>query len=564
MLTRMLAVFAVALAVIGLAAAAPMIALAQSSGDATATATATPTPAATPSPGPTSFALKPHTSALKPRGLTRIGDKWHVAGFNAGYIHIFNDNGTYARRIKAPPVSIRGLTTDGTNLIAVSGGVPSVYTWPPQANDATVPTPASRALHSPPGGGTYLAQGIAHDGANTWVAVQWPRGGSASSKKYGLLKINATQTILHRTNKPVSGLTYQNNYLYGLLGVDIPNSSSSENPDLARISTTATALQPYTAAALVHDTIEPPMNNWEVTRRTVGIRGGLDFRNSTAYGFNNAYDEVRQARQPSPERLFSLTPHISTLNPRGLTRIGDKWHVAGFNAGYIHIFNDNGTYARRIKAPPVSIRGLTTDGTNLIAVSGGVPSVYTWPPQANDATVPTPASRALHSPPGGGTYLAQGIAHDGANTWVAVQWPRGGSASSKKYGLLKINATQTILHRTNKPVSGLTYQNNYLYGLLGVDIPNSSSSENPDLARISTTATALQPYTAAALVHDTIEPPMNNWEVTRRTVGIRGGLDFRNSTAYGFNNAYDEVRQARAAATTTAAPAAATTTASSN
>ena len=302
------------------------------------------------------------------------------------------------------------------------------------------------------------------------------------------------------------------------------------------------------------------MNNWEVTRRNVGIRDGLVFRNNTAYGFNQDRDEVRQARQPSPERLFSLTPHIGTLTPRGLTRIGDKWHVAGFNTGYIHIFSNTGTYERRIKTPPVSIRGLTTDGTNLIAISGsgraGFTHLYTWPPQANDATpAPTTPPPKTLSPPGGGRYYAQGIAHDDTNTWVAVSWPRGANASSIKHGLL--NATRNILHRTNKPVSGLTYQNNYLYGLQG------NGNGSPDLVRISTAAASLQPYTAAALLN-LAEPPMNNWEVTRRNVGIRDGLVFRNNTAYGFNQDRDEVRQARAAATTTAAPAVATATASSN
>ena len=318
-------------------------------------------------------------------GLTRIGDKWHVAGFNTGYIYIFNDNGTYARRIKTPPVSIRGLTTDGTNLIAISGsgaGFTRLYKWPPQANDATAPAASFKTL-SPPGGGKYHAQGAAHDGANTWVTVEW---GSASSRKYGLL--NATRNILHRTNKPVRGLTYHNSHLYGL------QLNGNGTSHLVRISTSATSLQPYTAAAEL-GLAEPPMNNWKVTRRNVGIQHGLTFRNSTAYGFNQDRDEVRQARQPSPERLFSLTPHIGTLTPRGLTRIGDKWHVAGFDTDYIHIFNDNGTYARRIKAPPVSIRGLTTDGTNLIAISGsgraGFTHLYTWPPQANDAT-PAPTT----------------------------------------------------------------------------------------------------------------------------------------------------------------------------
>ncbi len=205
MLTRMLAVFA-ALAVIGFAAVvAPSPAVAQTGGDSTATttttatATATATPTATPAPLE-SFALKPHIGDLRPRGLTRLGNKWYVGGFDTGYIHIFSDTGAYERRIRSKgnlasgvwmSEVIRGLTANGTKLVAVTNSSPlRVYEWTPQANETALPAPSSiTSLTTPPGGGRYHANGIAHDGTNLWVAVSW-------ANKHALLKLNDTGTTL--------------------------------------------------------------------------------------------------------------------------------------------------------------------------------------------------------------------------------------------------------------------------------------------------------------------------------------------------------------------------------
>ena len=213
MLTRILAVFA-ALAVIGFAAAvAPSPAVAQTGGDSTATTTATATPTATPAPGPESFAIKPRVGYLQNlRGLTRLGNKWYVGGTRSGHdkIHIFSDAGAYERSIgtcgPSMPCVIRGLTTDGTNLIAMSGDVPRLVRWAPQANANTGGTPNwSQAL---PDGRRYVGQGVAYDGTHVWVAAS-ERGASA---KHVLLKYNLSlSTALvatYQTNRAVGALVY--------------------------------------------------------------------------------------------------------------------------------------------------------------------------------------------------------------------------------------------------------------------------------------------------------------------------------------------------------------------
>ena len=371
-------------------------------------------------------------------------------------------------------------------------------------------------------------------------------------KKHALIKVSrtgtgtetTTTTTLYRTNIRVNGLAYKDDYLYGI--APAPNGT---NRILTRIE--ISDLSPYTPAALLN-LAEPPMNYWEVTKRNSGIRNGLAFHETgVAYGFSDARDEVRQARQPSPERLFALLPNANdptrkTFAPRGLARIGDKWYVAGHMTGYLYIFDDDG-FDRRIKSEGVmhsgvhvdgwSIRGLTTDGTNLIAVTGFAPRILTWAPQANESAPPLAAITTLTSPPAGGQYLADGIARDGANTWVAVSWPRTGPNAQTKHGLLKLSATERILYRTNTRSSGLARKNDgYLYGLAG-----------DDLTRIK--ISALSPYTPAALLN-LAEPPMNTWEVVKRDSGLSNGLAFHNGAAYGFNADHDEVRAERDAPTT--------------
>ena len=529
MLTRMLAVFA-ALAVIGFAAVvAPSPAVAQTGGDSTATTAATATPTATPAPGPESFAIKPRVGYLQgPRGLTRLGNKWYVGGIGSGLdrMHIFSDAGAYERSIRtcgpSMPCVIRGLTTDGTNLIAVSGDTPRLVRWAPQANANTDGTPNwSQALPAPPGGGRYVGQGVAYDGTHVWVAASWPRGGPAT--KHMLLKYNPSSSsgglvATYRTNQAADSLVYENGYLYSLLF----NRNGVRN--LARIS-------PSTLSTT-------STNNWEVVRRSVGIRGGLVFRNGVAYGFNAAQDKVRKARQPSAERLFALTPSIGNLNPQSLARLGNKWYVGGHSGdGYIHIFNNDGTTPpspspSRIKKPTAEIRGLTSDGTSLIAaavsraeaiafadgsrVDVRVPHVYKWTPQTDSTTSVSATPFCIPNALG---YTPNGVAHDGTHIWVALDSPA-------RNILVKLNGTTGAhvgTYRMNGPVAGLTYQNGNLYGLSGGNI-------------VIAIASHLKTSPATWV---------NNWEVVKRDSGLADGLEFRNGTAYGFNAAQDEVRAER-------------------
>ena len=551
MLTRMLAVFA-ALAVIGFAVAvAPSPAVAQTGGDSTATTTApaTPTATATPAPGPASFSLTPHTRDLRPRGLTRLGNKWYVGGYGPyisdHYAYIFSDAGVYERRIStrgpvAPTVHmhgiVRGLTTNGTKLVAVTNNTPPrVYEWTPQANETTAPTASVTRLTTPPGGGHYHANGIAHDGTNLWMAVSWPRGGANSISKHGLLKLNDTGVdSIYRTNKAVSSLTYENGYLYAI-----------GDGDLMRISPSASTFSTTTT------------NNWEIVRRSVEIRSGLVFRNGVAYGFNAASDEVRKARQPSAERLFALTPSIGNLNPQSLARLGNKWYVGGHSGdGYIHVFNNDGTAPpspspSRIKKPAAEIRGLTSDGTHLIAaavsraeaiafadgsrVAVRVPHVYKWTPQTDSTASVSATPFCIPNALG---YTPNGVAHDGTHIWVALDSPA-------RNILVKLNgATGAHIgtYRMNAAVAGLTYQNGALYGLSGGNI-------------VIAIASHLKTSPATWV---------NNWEVVKRDSGLADGLAFRNGTAYGFNAAQDEVRAERGnptiAPTTPTAPTTTTPT----
>ena len=515
MLTRMLVVFA-AVAVIGFAAAvAPSPAVAQTGGDSTATPTAT----ATPAPGPESFAIKPRVGYLQsPRGLTRLGNKWYVGGSGSGHdrIHIFSDAGAYERSIqtygppgvtRVMPGVIRGLTTDGTNLIAVSGhGDPRLVRWAPQANADTGGTPNWSQELPAPNARRYIGQGVGYDGTHVWVAASWPRGGPAT--KHVLLKYNLSlSTALvatYQMNQVAGALVYENGYLYATGGGDLLRISPTS------LSTTTT-------------------NNWGIVRRSVEIKHGLVFRNGVAYGFN-AQDKVRKARQPSAERLFSLTPSVGKFNPRGLTRLGNKWYVAGHETINLYIFSDTGTYERSIstagrRMPGASIRGLTAIGTDLLVISGDVPRLHRWTPQATGEATPSWV-QALPAPPGGGRYLGQGVAYDGTHVWVAASWPNTGANAYTKHVLLKYNPSlSTALvatYRMNQAVNSLVHENGYLYAIGGGDLLRIS----PSASTFSTTTT-------------------NNWEFVRRAVEIRSGLVFRNGTAYGFNQFQDEVRKAR-------------------
>ena len=543
MLTRTLAVFG-ALAVIGFAVAvAPRPAAAQSGGDSsTAAATATPAPMATSTMATStvaSFGVKPRIEGLNPRGLTRLGNKWYVGGWGQCFIYIFSDAGTYERRIKtsgALGCSMRGLSADGTRLFAISSGgpTPSVYKWTPQSDDAAEATPLSVRQLVPPRG-NYRGQGIAYDGTHVWAALQLR--GSGSSEPGVLIKLSAalSQIAVYKVSAAVDSLTYENGYLYGLL---------DSNGNLARLRTSDLSTTATTA--------------WKIVRRAVDLRDGLAFRNGVAYGISPADDEVRKARQPSPERLFALTPHIGNLNPRGLTRLGNKWYVGGFGPNayadnHIHIFSDSGTYERRLRLEGGSglgggasvynngvVRGLATDGTKLIAVTNQ-PYVYEWTPQTNGASVPSySVVMRLPTPPGGGQYHTEGIAHDGTNLWVAASWPRSGANNRSKHGLLKLSVTENTLYRTNGHVNSLVFENGYLHALSG-----NVREADPDLLRIKTDSTLLAHDATVA------NPPVNDWEVVRRSVEIRTGLAFRNGTAYGFNAAYDEVRAERRTSTTT-------------
>ena len=534
MLTRMIAVFA-ALAVIGFAAAvAPSPAVAQTGGDSTATTPAAATPTATPAPLE-SFSLTPSIRDLRPHGLTRLGDKWYVSGFNPGYVHIFSDNGTYERYVNSHQPT-RGLATDGANILSVQI-TPHLYKWAPPTTDSVGTLAIDKALPSFPGGGRFRSEGVAYDGANTWVAIAGPTSGDNAFAKHALIKITSTATTIHLTNTWTSALAYENGFLYGL--------TKSKKPDLIRID--PANLQPYTAQ-------NPPMNAWEVEQRNVGIRNGLAFRNGVAYGFNDAGDEVRKARQPSAERLFALTPSIGDQLPHGLARIGDKWYVGGHSGdGYIHIFNNDGTTPpspspSRIKKPAAEIRGLTSDGTNLIAaavsraeaiafadgsrVDVRVPHVYKWTPQTDSTTSVSATPFCIPNALG---YTPNGVAHDGTHIWVALDSPA-------RNILVKLNGTTGAhigTYRMNAPVAGLTYQNGALYGLSGGNI-------------VIAIASHLKTSPATWV---------NNWEVVKRDSGLANGLAFRNGTAYGFNVAQDEVRAERGNPTiTTATPTTPTTT----
>ena len=489
------------------------------------------------------FSLTPSVGKFNPRGLTRLGNKWYVAGHETINLYIFSDTGTYERSISAagrrmPGASIRGLTAIGTDLLVISGDVPRLHRWTPQATGEATPSWV-QTLPAPPGGGRYLGQGIAYDGTHVWVAASWPNDGSATHvTKHALLKYNPTTSggglvATYRMNQGVNSLVHENGYLYALTG-GVPN------PDLLRISPTSLSTT--------------STNNWDIVRRSVEIWSGLVFRNGTAYGFNAAQDEVRKARQPSPERLFALTPSIGNLNPQSLARLGNKWYVGGHSGdGYIHVFNNDGTTPpspspSRIKKPAAEIRGLTSDGTSLIAaavsraeaiafadgsrVAVRVPHVYKWTPQT-DAT--TSVSATPFCIPNALGYTPNGVAHDGTHIWVALDSPA-------RNILVKLNGATGAhvgTYRMNSPVAGLTYQNGNLYGLSGGNI-------------VIAIASHLKTSPATWV---------NNWEVVKRDSGLANGLAFRNGTAYGFNAAQDEVRAERGNPTiTTATPTTPTTT----
>ena len=532
MLTRMTAIIA-ALALIGLAAALP--ALAQSGADSpptgaaapTATATATATPTATPAPGPTSFAITPAVGTLKPRALTRLGDKWYVAGYGShggnGRINVFSNDGTFEKRLgladgapgltRGVDATLRGLTNDGTNLITVTGGAPGVHIWNP-STDSLVSSKVTSL------GNKYRANGIAHDGTNTWIAVFQPKSGTKD-----LLKLHGTTSTLYRVSAGVDSLTHQNGFLYA-------TRNKIDSRDLLRLE--ISKLSPSKT------------NNWEIFRRDAGLRGGLVFHeDGTAYGFNETYNEVRRARQPSPERLFALTPTIGDQLPHGIARVGDKWHVAGHSGyGYVHIFSSAGSYERRIKAPDATIRGLASDGTRLFAAANSTanaisvadgssvavyaPKIYRWTPQANETAS---ASATTFCIPNSLGYTPNGVAYDagGTHLWVALDSP-------SRNILVKLNATTGAHVRTyqmNNAVSGLAYKNGNLYAL---------SNGNIVMAVASHLKTSPATW-------------VNNWEVVKRDSGLSNGLVFRDRTAYGFNAAQDEVRAESGDPTIAAAPA---------
>ena len=534
MLTRLIATFA-ALALIGLAAALP--ALAQSGDESPPTgaaaptepATATATPTATPAPGPASFALSDaRLSNLQLRGLTRIADKWYVTGHGApSTVHIFKGDGTYDGSLNIPR-HFQGLTTDGTNLIGVDGRWPEIFTW-----DISKGGPLrfhsevfnAKLLATPPNDG-YTAKGLAHDGTFTWVAVFQRRSGAAA-----LVKVSddgpdgsAGARTLYRVNAVVKSLVHRDGFLYA-------TRDEIDSRDLLRIK--ISALSPSKT------------NNWQIVRRDVGLRSGLVFHDNVAYGFSEARSEVRQARQPSPERLFALTPTIGDQLPHGITHVGDKWHIAGHSGdGYIHIFSNTGSYERRIKAPDATIRGLASDGTSLFAAANStanaisvadnpsvavyVPKIYKWTPQADETAT---ASATTFCIPNALGYTPNGVAYDAAGThiWAALDSP-------SRNILVKLNATTGAhlgTYRMNNAVSGLTYKNGNLYGL---------SDGNIVMAVASHLKTSPATW-------------VNNWEVVKRDSGLSIGLVFRDRTAYGFNAAQDEVRAERGSPTIAAAPA---------
>ena len=542
MLTRLIATIA-ALTLIGLAAALP--ALAQSSADSsgsgaaapTTTATATATPTATPAPGPASFALSDaRLSNLKLRGLTRIADKWYVTGYGAPRtIHVFEGDGTYEKSLNISR-HFQGLTTDGTNLIGVDGSWPEIFTWDISKGGPLRFHSAVFNANLPSSNG-YLAKGLAYDGTNTWVAALQPRSGAAA-----LVKVSddgpdgaAGARTFYRVNAVVKSLVHRDGFLYATRFLySSPDTSRNEidSGDLLRIK--------------ISDLSASKTNIWEIFRRDAGIRGGLVFHDDgAAYGFSGTYDEVRRARQPSPERLFALTPTIGDQLPHGITRVGDKWHIAGHSGdGYVSIFSNTGTYERRIKAPDATIRGLASDGTSLFAAANStanaisvadnssvavyVPKIYKWTPQANETAS---ASATTFCIPNALGYTPNGVAYDagGTHIWVALD-------SSSRNILVKLNATTGAhlgTYRMNNAVSGLTYKNGNLYGL---------SDGNIVMAVASHLKTSPATW-------------VNNWEVVKRDSGLSNGLVFRDRTAYGFNAAQDEVRSESGSPTIAAAPA---------
>ena len=238
MLTRMTAII-VALALIGLGAVlAASPAAAQSGAASTPTATATPT--ATPAPGPTSFALKPHVGALKPRALTRLGGKWYVAGWGShgghGKINVFSNDGTFEKRLGLE-ATFQGLTNDGANLIAVTGGAPHVHTWNP-STDSLVSSKATSL------GNNYRAKGVAHDGTNTWIAAFQPQTGTAD-----LLKLHGNTSTLYRVNAAVDSLTHVESLTPNNDGFLYATLRGADNPDLLRIE--IDDLAPHTATLKV-------------------------------------------------------------------------------------------------------------------------------------------------------------------------------------------------------------------------------------------------------------------------------------------------------------------------
>ena len=306
MLTRIIATFA-ALALIGLAAiVAALPATAQSGGDpsgsgaavptATATATATATPTATPAPGPTSFALTPHVGTLKPRALTRLGNKWYVSGYGShgsgGRFHVFSNDGTFEKILNLED-TFQGLTNDGANLIAVTGRAPRIHTWNP-STDSLVSSKATSL------GNNYVALGIAHDGTNTWIAVYQRQTGTAD-----LLKLGKNTSTLHRVSASVDSLTHVPSPISGKKGFLYATQRGDDNPDLLRIN--IDDLTPHTPASILTD-IKPPMNTWEVVKRNAGLTRALVFRNGIAYGFNVDQDEVRAERGAPTTTPASASP----------------------------------------------------------------------------------------------------------------------------------------------------------------------------------------------------------------------------------------------------------------
>lgn len=231
--------------------------------------------------GTSVFVAPVAVGALKPRALTRLGDKWYVAGWGShgghGRINVFSNDGTFEKRLGLDTV-FQGLTHDGTNLIAVTGGAPRIYTWNP-SSDSLVSSKTTSL------GNQYGAKGIAHDGTNTWIAAHQRQTGTAD-----LLKLHGTTSTLYRVSAAVDSLTHQNGFLCATL-------RGADNPDLLRIK--ISDLSPHTPAALLN-LRKPTMNTWETVTRNAGLDRGLVFHNGKAYGFNADLDEIRAALGAAP------------------------------------------------------------------------------------------------------------------------------------------------------------------------------------------------------------------------------------------------------------------------